>query len=75
MKELIRKRINNILYRYSNVEDIDEMNNIISDITSTLRLIRKHMEYYEDKPVKQIVNIRKYLQTKRNRLARKRRIA
>jgi hypothetical protein len=75
MKELIRKRINDILYRYSNVEDIDEMNNIISDITSTLRLIREHMEYYEDKPVRQIVNIRKYLQVRRNKLARKRRIA
>ena len=75
MKELIRKRINDIIYRYSNVEDIDEMNNIISDITSTLRLIREHMEYYEDKSVKQIVNIRKYLQTRRNKLARKRRIA
>lgn len=75
MKELIRRKINDILYRYSNVEDIDEMNNIISDITSTLRLIREHMEYYEDKPVRQIVNIRKYLQKRRNKLARKRRIA
>lgn len=75
MKEYITKKINDILYRYSNVEDIDEMNNIISDITSTLRLIREHMEYYEDKPVRQIVNIRKYLQKRRNKFARKRRIA
>lgn len=75
MKELIRKKINDILYRYTNVENIDEINNLISDITSTLRLVREHMEYYEDKPVRQIAIIRQCLQRRRNKLARKRRIA
>ena len=75
MKEYIQKKINDILYRYSNVEDIDDISELISDITSTLRFIRGHMEYYDHKSVKQLFNIRQYLSRRRSKLARKRRIA
>jgi len=75
MKEYTQKKLNDILYRYSNVEDIDDISELISDITSTLRFIRGHMEYYDDKAVRQMFNIRQYLSLRRSKLARKRRIA
>jgi len=75
MKEYTQSQLNNILYRYSNVEDIDDINKLISDITSTLHFIKEHMSYYDHKAVKQMYNIRSYLHRRRSKLARKRRIA
>ena len=75
MKEYTQKTMNDILYRYSKVEDIDDISKVISDMTSTLRFIRGHMEYYDAKSVKQLFNIRQYLSRRRSKLAHKRRIA
>ena len=75
MKEYTQKKLNDILYRFVSVESIDEINDLTSDINSTLRFIKGHMEYYDHKSVKQMFTIRMRLHNKRSKLARKRRIA
>ena len=75
MEKYTQEKLNDILYRYSKVENIDDISKLISDITSTLRFIRNHMEYYDNNAVKQMFNIRQYLSLRRSKLARKRRIA
>lgn len=75
MKEYTQKKLNDILYRFVSVESIDEINDLVSDINSTLRFIKSHMEYYDHKAVKQMFTIRMRLHNKRSKLARKRRIA
>ena len=75
MEKYTQEKLNDILYRYSKVEDIDDISKLISNITSTLRFIRNHMKYYDYNAVKQMYNIRQYLSLRRSKLARKRRIA
>ena len=75
MNKFIKQQINNILTNWNNAEDIDEINNIYSNISSVLYSIRTDKSLYDIKLVKSLYYIRQKLCTKRNKLARKRRIA
>jgi len=75
MKEYTQKKLNDILYRFVSVESIDEINKLVSDINSTLRFIKNHMEYYDNNAVKQMFTIRMRLHNRRSKLARKEKVA
>lgn len=75
MNEFIKKEINNILTNWNNAEDIDTIIEIESNISSVLYSIRTDKSLYNIKLVKSLYYIRQKLCTRRNKLARKRRIA
>lgn len=70
-----KEKINNIITNFANVEDIDEINNMIDEINSTLSIIRNNNKEYNINLIKSLYYIRGKLYTKRNKLARKRIIA
>lgn len=67
--------MNLILNKLNNVEDVDSINNLIDEISSALYSMRVDKSYYNDKLYRSLFNIRGKLYMKRNKLARKRRIA
>lgn len=67
--------MNLILNKLNNTEDIDSVNNLIDEISSALYNMRIDKSYYNDKLYRSLFNIRGKLYIKRNKLARKKKIA